>query len=163
MINILYKYKGYIMIKDKSFSAYILPVRSDGRVALLQYGENGFGTIGGRLDDGEDFITALKRELIEELGGITADLADVAVAVSVPYSFKHPNIARAEKRGAWNEEHHFFVAKMPNNTDLTFRENRPEKISVVWIEPKELLNPTVTPFEDMRQYYEQYIIPLLQF
>ena len=52
---------------------------------------------------------------------------------------------------------------MPNNTDLTFRENRPEKISVVWIEPKELLNPTVTPFEDMRQYYEQYIIPLLQF
>ena len=38
-----------------------------------------------------------------------------------------------------------------------------EKISVVWIEPKELLNPTVTPFEDMRQYYEQYIIPLLQF
>ena len=138
------------MIKDKSFSAYILPVRSDGRVALLQYGENGFGTIGGRLDDGEDFITALKRELTEELGDITAELADVAVAVPVPYSFKHPNIVRAEKRGAWNEEHHFC-------------ENRPEKISVVWIEPKELLNPTITPFEDMRQYYKQYIIPLLQF
>ena len=143
MINILYKYKGYIMIKDKSFSAYILPVRSDGRVALLQYGDSGFGTIGGRLDEGEDFITALKRELTEELGSTTAELADVAVAVPVSYSFKHPNIVRAEKRGAWNEEHHFFIA-------------------VVWIEPKELLNPTITPFEDMRQYYEQYIIPLLQ-
>ena len=79
------------------------------------------------------------------------------------HGISHREFARAEKRGAWNEEHHFFIAKMPNNTDLTFRENRPEKIPVVWIEPKELLNPTVTPFEDMRQYYEQYIIPLLQF
>ena len=150
-------------IKDKSFSAYILPIRSDGHVALLQYEGSGFGTIGGRLDDGEDFIKALKRELTEELGGIAADLADVVNAVSVPYSFKHPNIVRAEKRGAWNEEHHFFIAKMPTNMDLMFCENRPEKISVVWIEPKELLNPTITPFEDMQQYYEQYIIPLLQF
>lgn len=163
MINILYKYKGYIMIKDKSFSAYVLPVRSDGRVALLKYDENAFGAIGGRSDAGEDFITALRRELTEELGSTAAGLADVAVAVPVPYSFNHPNIARAEKRGAWKEEHHFFIAKMPGNMDLAFCESRPEKISVVWIEPKELLNPEITPFEDMRQYYKQYIIPLLQF
>ena len=55
------------MIKDISYSAYILPVR-DGQVALLKYGENGYGPIGGRLDDGEDFLTALRRELAEELG-----------------------------------------------------------------------------------------------
>jgi len=47
------------MIKDISYSAYILPVR-DGQVALLKYGENGYGPIGGRLDDGEDFLTALR-------------------------------------------------------------------------------------------------------
>ena len=55
------------MIKELSYSAYILPVRN-GQVALLKYGENGYGPIGGRLDDGEDFLTALRRELTEELG-----------------------------------------------------------------------------------------------
>lgn len=30
------------MIKELSYSAYILPVR-DGQVALLKYGENGYG------------------------------------------------------------------------------------------------------------------------
>lgn len=50
------------MIKELSYSAYILPVR-DGQVALLKYGENGYGPIGGRLDDGEYFLTALKHEL----------------------------------------------------------------------------------------------------
>lgn len=151
------------MIKEKSFSAYILPIRSDGRVALLKYGDDGFGTIGGRLDEGEDFITALQRELTEELGNSATRLADVAIPVPIPYSFKHPDIKRAEKRGAWNEEHHFFIAKMPNNMDLTFCEDRPEKISVAWLKPNEILDPKITPFEDMRLYYEQYIIPLLQF
>lgn len=48
---------GGSMIKDISYSAYIIPVRA-GRVAVLKYGENGYGPIGGRLDAGEDFDAA---------------------------------------------------------------------------------------------------------
>ena len=49
------------MIKELSFSSYVFPVHN-GRVAILKYVENGYGPIGGRLDDGEDFIAALRRE-----------------------------------------------------------------------------------------------------
>ncbi len=144
------------MIKERSFSAYILPVKT-GKVALLKYGTDGYGPIGGRLDDGEDFITALRRELTEELGADAAKLADVAIAMPQVYAFRHlPE--RAAKRGAWAEEHHFFVAPVPDDMELVFCEDRPEYISVVWIAPQDLLNPAITPFEDMRQFYAQFII-----
>lgn len=55
---------GGSMIKDINYSAYIIPVRA-GRIAVLKYGENGYGPIGGRLDAGEDFDAALRRELTE--------------------------------------------------------------------------------------------------
>ena len=67
------------MIKEKSYSAYILPV-SDTRVALLRYGQNGYGPIGGRLDDGEDYKTALKRELAEELGEKSLQIMDLIIS-----------------------------------------------------------------------------------
>ncbi len=144
------------MIKERSFSAYILPVR-DGKVALLKYGTDGYGPIGGRLDDGEDFITALRRELTEELGHDASKLADDVTAVHQTYAFEH-SPERAAKRGAWAEEHHFFVATVPNDMELEFCEDRPEHISVVWIAPQDLLNPAITPFEDMRQYYQEYVL-----
>lgn len=146
------------MIKDLSFSAYIIPIRN-GRLGLLRYGENGYGSIGGRLDDGEDFITALRRELTEELGASAAKLADMAVALPVSYCFTHTNPERVQKRGARAEEHHFFVVPVPADMELNFCEDRPEQISVVWLTPSELLNPSVTPMPDMREYYEKYIIP----
>ena len=80
------------MIKDKSYSAYIIPVRiQDGKaqVALLNYGENNYGPIGGRLDNDEDFETALKRELTEELGENALCILDLITEVPTPYSFRH--------------------------------------------------------------------------
>lgn len=148
------------MIKDLSFSAYIIPFRN-GQIAILRYGENGYGPIGGRVDDGEDFITALRRELTEELGANAARLADVAVALPVPYCFTHSSPERTEKRGARAEEHHFFIAPVPDDMELKFCEDRPEQISVVWLTPSQILNPSVTPFPDMREYYETNILPTL--
>ena len=146
------------MIKDISYSAYILPVR-DGQVALLKYGKNGYGPIGGRLDDGENFKTALRRELTEELGNMATVLANHAVEIPVPYAFRHPTPERAQKRGAYAEEHHFFIVHVPEDMELTFCENRPEDISVVWISSDELLKPQITPFDDMREFYATHILP----
>lgn len=95
------------MIKELSFSSYIFPVR-DGRIAILKYGNDGYGPIGGRIDEGEDFISALRRELTEELGADAVKLADGAVEIPVPYAFRHATPERAQKRGALAEEHHFF-------------------------------------------------------
>lgn len=146
------------MIKDISYSAYIFPVH-DGRVAMLKYGENGFGPIGGRLDDGEDFITALRRELTEELGNAAGALADNVVEIPVPYAFRHPTPERAQKRGALAEEHHFFITHIPDDMDLEFIEDCAKDISVVWIDADELLNPQITPFDDLREFYAAHILP----
>ena len=148
------------MIKDISYSAYVLPV-SDGKIALLKYGENGYGPIGGRLNDGEDFLTALRRELTEELGESASALADSAVEIPVPYAFRHPTPERAQKRGAWAEEHHFFIVHVSDDIELNFCENRPEEISVAWVAPDDLLNPKITPFDDMREFYSNHILPNL--
>ena len=148
------------MIKGVSFSAYVLPVRN-GRVALLKYGENGYGPIGGRLDDGENFKTALRRELTEELGANASVLADNAVEIPVSYVFRHPNQERAQKRGAWAEEHHFYIVHIPDDMELNFCENRAEEISVIWMSADDLLKPEITPFDDMREFYATHILPNL--
>ena len=148
------------MIKDISYSAYILPVR-DGQVALLKYGENGYGPIGGRLDDGEDFKNALRRELTEELGESASALADSAVEIPVPYAFRHPTPERAQRRGAWAEEHHFYIVHIPDDMELNFCENRAEAISVVWMPADSLLCPDITPFDDMREFFAIHILPNL--
>ena len=146
------------MIKDISYSAYVLPVR-DGKIALLKYGKNGYGPIGGRLDDDEDFKAALRRELVEELGESASVLADNAVEIPVPYAFRHVNAERAQKRGAWAEEHHFYIVHIPDDMKLNFCENRDEEILVTWLAPDDLLNPQITPFDDMREFYAIHILP----
>ena len=150
-------HRGTVMIKELSYSAYVLPVR-DGKVALLKYGENGYGPIGGRLEDGEDFKTALRRELTEELGESTSALVDNVVDIPVPYAFRHPTPERAQKRGAYAEEHHFFLVHVPEDMKLTFCEDRPENISVIWIDTDELLSQQITPFDDMREFYASQIL-----
>lgn len=148
------------MIKGVSYSAYVLPV-CDGKIALLKYGENGYGPIGVRLNDGEDFLTALRRELTEELGESASALADSAVEIPVPYAFRHPTPERAQKCGAWAEEHHFFIVQIPDDVELNFCENRDEEISVVRMSADDLLNPQITSFDDMREFYSNHILPNL--
>lgn len=50
----------------------VLPVLPDGRILLIEEEQPGqaasIGTIGGRVDEGEDVLTAAKRELLEESG-----------------------------------------------------------------------------------------------
>lgn len=148
------------MIKEISYSVYIFPVRN-GRVALLKYGDDGYGPIGGRLDDCEKFSDALGRELVEELGvGADALLKD-AFETPVSYKFKHSLLEQAEKRGAWAEEHHFYIAQIPDDFDIEFCESRPEKVSVVWVSPDELVSPNIIPFDDMRVFYATHIVPNL--
>ena len=148
------------MIKEMSYSAYIIPVH-DGRIAMLRYGADGYGFIGGRLDDGEDFVSALRRELTEELGTDATALMDNLVEIPVPYSFRHTDVAHAAKRGAYAEEHHFFIAHVPSDMDLQFVEKRSEDISVVWLDANDLLKPEITPMADMREFCATHIVPNL--
>ena len=149
------------MIKDKSYSAYILPIRND-KVALLRYGEDGYGPIGGRLDDGEDFKTALRRELTEELGEQSLNLLDLVTEIPVAYSFKHTDPQRAEKRGAWSEEHHYFISHETENIDLTFCEKRNENISVVWLNIASLTDPQIIQIATMRDFFAKHVVSNLE-
>ena len=149
------------MLKDKSYSAYILPICND-KVALLRYGEDGYGPIGGRLDSGENFKTALRRELSEELGEQYLHLLDLVTEIPVAYSFRHTDQKRAEKRGVWSEEHHYFISHETENIDLTFCEKRNENISVVWLDIANLTDPQIIQIADMRDFFAKYIIPNLE-
>ena len=149
------------MLKDKSFSAYVLPIRN-GKVALLRYGKNGYGPIGGRLDDDEKFKDALRRELTEELGEQSLKMLDLITEIPVAYSFKHTDPQRAEKPGAWSEEHHYFISYETENLDLKFYEQRNENISVVWLNIASLIDPKIIQITDMRDFFAKHIISNLE-
>ena len=145
------------MIKNKSYSAYILPIHND-KVALLRYGKDGYGPIGGRLDDGEKFKDALRRELTEELGEPSLKMLNLITEIPAAYSFKHTDPQRAEKRGAWSEEHHYFISHETENLDLKFCEKRNENISVVWLDFTNLTDPQIIQIDDMRDFFAKHII-----
>ena len=149
------------MIKDKSYSAYILPIRN-GKVALLRYGKDGYGPIGGRLDDGEKFKDALHRELTEEMGKHSLKMVDLIPEIPVAHSFKHTDPQRAEKRGAWSEEHHYFISHETENIVLTFCEKRNENISVVWLDITSLTDPQIIQIADMRDFFVKHVVPNLE-
>ena len=53
-----------MMIKELSYSAYVLPVR-DGKVALLKYGENGYLKLWIPWSDNADRLSGLRRLLAD--------------------------------------------------------------------------------------------------
>ncbi len=152
------------MIKDISFAAYILPVRvrnNTQEVALIEYAPGAYGTIGGRFDDGETVARhALKREIIEELGPTAAFMADSAIEISTPYTFKVAE-NKIEKRGAYNESHKFFIIKVLDNTILEFCEKREANIKIIWLNATALLDEKIIGFPDQRDYFKQYIMPII--
>lgn len=69
---------------------------------------------------------------------------------------------RAEKRGAWSEEHHYFISHETENIALTFCEKRNENISVVWFDIKDLTNPQIIQIADMRDFFVKHVVPNLE-
>ena len=152
------------MIKEISYAAYIIPVRIiDGKkqIALLEYAPGAYGPIGGRFDEGEtNAIVALRREIIEELGQDAIFMVDSAKKISVSYKFKVAE-HKIEKRGAYNEEHFFFVAKIPSDTLFEFCEQREENIKLVWLDSESLIDSNIIQFQDQREYFKAYLMPIV--
>lgn len=153
------------MIKEVSYAAYIIPVRIiDGKkqIAILEYAPGAYGTIGGRFDDDETTAKqALTRELREELGKSAEFMVGLAQQVVAPYKFKVAE-HKIEKRGAYNEAHIFFVAKVPSDTVLEFCEEREDTVKVVWLDSEALVDEKVIGFPDQREYFEQNVMPIVR-
>ncbi len=151
------------MIKDISLAAYIIPVKigdNGAQIALLKYAKCSYGPIGGRIDDGEDAIIALRREIAEELGEDAAVMMDNVVLAAKSYDF---DVApeRIEKRGAFKESHSFYVTKVTDDMDLVFCEDRPGDIQVEWLPLAALTDENVIGFADMREYFELNVVPMI--
>ena len=134
------------MIKDISYAAYIIPFRERGNkkeFAILKY-EGGYGDIGGRFDNNEtDARTALRREITEELGLEASFLADEAIEIPT-HEISEVSKERIQIRGAYREDHTFFIVKVPDNLNLTFCEKREEKIILEWLPLSAMLDINVT-------------------
>ena len=153
------------MIKEVSYAAYIIPVRiknNKKEVAILEYAPSQYGTIGGRFDEGElKATTALRRELIEELGKSSEFMVDLAEPIKEPYRFKVAE-HKIEKRGAYNEVHFFFIAKVPEDTILKFCEKRENPVKLVWVDSEKLVDPDIIGFPDQREYFKKYLMPKIR-
>jgi len=152
-------------IKDKRYASYILPIRvKDGQrqVAIIEYRPHEYGIIGGRFEDGEtDARIALKRELIEELNVGIDKIADIAIELPEPYSF---DVApeRWSIRCARSESHHMFVAQVSPDIEIKFCEKGSGNVHIVWIDAESLLDKNIIVFDDEREYFEKYAMPIIR-
>jgi 8-oxo-dGTP pyrophosphatase MutT (NUDIX family) len=65
---------------ERSDTVNVIPVTKDGKILLIKQEQPGivkpfWGTPGGRVDPGEDALTAAKRELLEETGCMSNDFS----------------------------------------------------------------------------------------
>ena len=152
------------MIKDISYAAYIIPFRERGNkkeFAILRY-EGGYGDIGGRFDNNEtDARTALRREITEELGLEASFLADEAIEIPT-HEISEVSKERIQIRGAYREDHTFFIVKVPDNLNLTFCEKREEKIILEWLPLSAMLDINVTYRKEKIEFCRNYIIPFIE-
>ncbi len=152
-------------IRDVRHASYIVPARIRNgapEVAIIEYKPGEYGTIGGRFEDYDKTARdALRRELVEELNPAAAIMADFAVQMVEPYSFcvapEHVAL-----RCARAEHHHFFFTWVPADFEITFCEQCLGNVHVVWMPAESLVDARVIDFDDMREYMEKYIMPLIR-
>ena len=152
-------------IRELRYSSYIIPVRiKDGekQIAIIEYKPGAHGTIGGRFEDNEtDAREVLRRELTEELNPGAAKMADYAMEIPEPYRFKVAP-ERVALRCAHNEVHNFFLAKIPADMEITFCEECPGNVHIVWYNAEALVDEKVIGFPDMREYFEINVMPIIR-
>ncbi len=88
-------------------------------------------------------------------------MVELAKQMAEPYRFKVAE-HRVEKRGAYNEAHIFFVAKVPSDTVLEFCEVREDNVKVVWLDSEALVDEKVIGFPDQRKYFEKHVMPAVR-
>ena len=149
-------------LKEWNYAAYILPVREiDGKkqVALSVYKNGWHCAIGGRKDSGESPRKTATRELIEELGDNAKIVMDNAVEIPEKNVCKIRDICF---RRAKNEEHTYFVALVPMNTELTFCEKDNPGFDIKWVDVDALGDANVIKLDEIRKYYVKHIIPAIK-
>ena len=152
-------------MKDKRYASYVLPVRvKDGKkqVALLEYGSDGYGKIGGRFEDGEtNAREVLRRELAEELNVGCDKIADTAIEIAEPYCVDvDPEWAKI--RGTHREIRYIFVAPISADMELFFDEQGDIGARVVWLDAECLSDENVVKFSDEREYLKKHVLPIIR-
>lgn len=151
-----------VEIKDVKFASYLLPVREingEKQVAMIVYKTGWHGLIGGRLEDGETPRVAMCREVYEELGKNAKFITDNAVQVPETNKIKIRDVLF---RRAKNEEHTYFVNKVPNDTQLVFCEKGNPDFDVKWLNVDLLADEKIIAMEDMRKYFIDSVIPFIK-
>ena len=140
-------------------AAYVVPIRvnpaSGGvEVALVHY-QDGFGFIGGRLQGDEIPDEALRREVLEELGGHV----NHHHVVSVPevYDFEMAKDQRPGKN-KHREHHHFYVSLLGSGRDLHFQE---AGAKIEWVPVASLLDESIIVHEELRAYLRRSVMPVI--
>lgn len=159
--KIVYGTSRHVEIKEWKYAAYILPVREfngQTQVALAVYKSGWHGLIGGRLDEGENPREAMCREVCEELGTCAKFITDNAIAVPETNKIRIRDILF---RRAKNEEHTYFVAKVPSDTKLVFCEKGNPGFDVKWLNFELLGDEKIITSDDMRDYFIASVIPFI--
>ncbi|MCL2748550.1 MAG: AAA family ATPase [Alphaproteobacteria bacterium] len=153
---------GDIEIKEWRYAAYILPVREiNGKkqVAFIRYKSGWHGAIGGRQDGDETPREALCREILEELGESAKFITDNAI--EVPEKM-HAEIRDVSFRRAKNEEHTFFITKIPATTEFVFCEKDNPGFKIVWLDVDALIDEKIVIFKTARDYNARVLIPIIE-
>jgi predicted kinase/8-oxo-dGTP pyrophosphatase MutT (NUDIX family) len=148
-------------LKEWNYAAYVLPVceiNGKKQVALSVYKSGWHCAIGGRRDGDESPRETVTREIMEELGDTAKSIMDNAVEVSEKSLNK---VRDVWFRRAKNEEHTYFIAPVPADTELVFCEKDNPGFDIKWLDIDALGNADIIKLDEVRKYYIKHIIPAI--